>query len=80
MLTSCGRRHACFSVTMWPAMLNTLSHGTDVAGIAKYFAATWESSGYLLLLVTHQSKGDCEGDCEVAFSPMYRDREKHKVN
>ena len=43
MLTSCGRRHACFSVTMWPAMLNTLSHGTDVAGIAKYFAATWES-------------------------------------
>jgi len=24
-------------------MLNTLSHGNDVAGIAKYFAAPWES-------------------------------------
>ena len=46
------------------------------AGIAKYFAATWESSGYLLLLALHQSKGDCE----VASSPMYRDREKHEVN
>ena len=46
MLTFCSRRHARFLVTMWPAMLNTLSShgtGTDVAGIAKYFAATWES-------------------------------------
>jgi len=45
MLTFCGRRHAHFSVMMWKAMLNTLSlsYGTDVAGIAKCFVATWES-------------------------------------
>jgi len=69
MLTFCSKRHARFSVTMWPAMLNTLSHGSDVDGIEKYFAATWGSSGYLILLVLHQSKGDYK----VASSPMYRD-------
>ena len=65
MLTFCGRRHAHFSVMMWPAMLNTLSHGIDVAGIAKYFAAAWESSGYLLLLVLHQSKGSIVPICTI---------------
>ena len=34
-LTFSGNKHDLFWETIWPALLNTCSQGTDVAGMAK---------------------------------------------
>jgi len=39
MLVFSGNRQECLAFTIFPAMLNALSDGTDVAGMHKYFRA-----------------------------------------
>jgi len=35
--TDSGSKHDCFSLTMYPALLNTFSDETEVAGMQRYF-------------------------------------------
>ena len=57
MLTFSGKRHARFLITIWPAVLNALFGGTEVATTDKYFLASWERRGYLPLADFHHSNG-----------------------
>ena len=44
-------------MTISPAVENTLSEGTEVAGIQRYFFAKMANEGYLSLFCLHQVKG-----------------------
>lgn len=51
-----------FSLDLWaltisPTVENTLSEGTEVAGIQRYFFAKMANEGYLSLSCLHQVKG-----------------------
>ena len=46
MFTLSGRRQDLLRLTIFPAVLNALSAGTDVAGIARYFEANCAKHGY----------------------------------
>jgi len=50
MLILLGRRHALFSFATLPAMLKTVLYGTDLTGIQRYWATSWDSSGYQMVL------------------------------
>ena len=45
MFTLSGDSAERFFETMWPAQENTRSDGTDVAGIHKYFFASFDMAG-----------------------------------
>ena len=55
--TKSGSRHDLVAVTISPAVLNTLSIGTDVPGILSNDIATAESRGNVSLLSLHHSNG-----------------------
>ena len=44
-------------MTISPAVEKTLSEGTEVAGIQRYFFAKMANEGYLSLSCLHQVKG-----------------------
>ncbi len=53
LLTISGSRQDLVAVTMSPAVLNTLSLGTEVPGILKTDLATLASFGYLKQFTCH---------------------------
>ena len=65
-LTSLGAKFVRLGFIWLPASLKSLSAGTDVTGIDKYFLDIFESIGNSFFLVFHQtqwfSDGCAEGD------------------
>ena len=57
MLTITGDREALFALTTWPAVLNTHSKGTEVAGMQRYLLASTERSGNFNWLLLQISRG-----------------------
>ncbi len=58
MFTFLGSRNARLSLTTCPAVLKTRSQGTEVAGIARYRAASCDNKENLDLLIFLHSIGD----------------------